>query len=60
MTEALWDGKNLLVGQTPTVGDGSEESDSSGAKEPAHLVVDVKHSLLDLLVDLLGCVDERL
>lgn len=28
--------------------------------EPSHLIVDVKHSLLDLLVDLLGCVDERL
>lgn len=26
----------------------------------SHLIVDIKHSLLDLLVDLLGCVDERL
>lgn len=26
----------------------------------SHLIVDIKHSLLDLLIDLLGCVDESL
>lgn len=26
----------------------------------SHLIVDIKHSLLDLLIDILGCVDESL
>lgn len=29
-------------------------------RRKAHLIVDIKHSLLNLLVDLLGCVDESL
>ena len=39
------------------IGGGGEEE---GEKSLSHLIVDIKHTLLDLLVDLLGCVDECL
>lgn len=35
-----------------------EERNTEGSL--SHLIVDIKHSLLDLLIDLLGCVDECL
>lgn len=37
-----------------------ERFEEEGKKSVSHLVVDIKHSLLDLLIDLLGCVDESL
>lgn len=39
---------------------GEEERKEAEEWTASHLVVDVKHSLLDLLVDFLGCVDECL
>lgn len=39
--------------------DGGRDGGAENESGP-HLVVDVEHSLLNLLVDLLGCVDESL
>lgn len=36
------------------------EEERNTERSLSHLIVDIKHSLLDLLIDLLGCVDECL
>lgn len=36
------------------------EEERNTEESLSHLIVDIKHSLLDLFIDLLGCVDERL
>lgn len=38
----------------------TEEEERNTERSLSHLIVDIKHSLLDLLIDLLGCVDECL